>query len=304
MPTIACPRCRLPIDASERTEEGRVYCSKCRDWFATGPSTAITSGSRDLPPRPGPSRYDDIDESESVEEAERRRRIRRRARFVDEHDAVMPPLGRGLALTACILLVVVGFAEAAMIGVYIWHAIRDAGPFTLLETQSIVAAFEWLLFFVAGIVFIGWLRTAHRNLGYLRGPKLVWSSGWAAGSFFVPIACLISPYLVVQEMWVASGPLVRTPTEDDGFEPRPSSGNVLLMSWWGLWALGNCLAWLIGNVFLWLEPNLPRLIGVLIVPHVLFLIDVPLAILVIRGMVARQESRWQELVAAEAGDLS
>ena len=295
MPTLSCPRCRRPIDASERTPEGRVYCTNCRDWFATGPTTAITSRQR--------REFDDLDDPESDEEAERRRRIRRRQRYAAEHLAVRPPLGRGLALTSCAMLVVVGLAEAAMIGVYVWDAISDAGPIRLLENLTIFGFVEWAFFILAGIVFVGWLRMAHRNIDHLRGPRMRWSSGWAAGSFFVPFACLISPYLVVQEMWVASGPLHRPPVEDEGFEPRRMPGDVLLKSWWGVWAVANCLSWLIRNVFVMFEPNLPRLIGVLFVPHLLFLIDVPLVLLVIRGMIDRQESRWQELVAAEMAEL-
>jgi hypothetical protein len=272
-----------------------MYCASCRDWFATEPTTAIAAGRRPA--------YD-IDEPESAEEAERRRRIRRRQRYSNEGLAVRPPLGRGLAWTACALIVVVGLAEAAMIGVYVWHAINDAGPFTIMETLTIFGFAQWLLYIVSGIVFVGWLRMAHRNIDHLRGPRMRWSSSWAAGSFFVPFACLISPYLVVQEMWVASGPLVRPPVDDDGFEPRRLPGDVLLKSWWGVWVVANCLGWFLRNVFVLFEPNLPRMIGLLIVPHLLFLIDVPLAILVIRGMVARQESRWQELVAAAAAKLS
>ena len=49
-----------------------------------------------------------------------------------------------------------------------------------------------------------WACRCFRNVGALGAANLRWSPGWAACGWFVPLANLAIPYLVVRELWVAS----------------------------------------------------------------------------------------------------
>ena len=306
MPTISCRWCRLPIEASERARDGRVYCPHCRDWFAPGvdfdlPATAITSDARAASLRSGPPKYEELDDDAfDPVDAERERRIRRQRRHLGatENRSLLPPQGRGNGRAATILLGFVGVGEAALFGVYVWQTFRDAGPRSLEFVSAVSGLFEWLGFFLAGIYFILWLKQANRNVAFMRGPKLRWTSTWAAGGFFIPVVNLAIPYLVVQEAWKASDP---GPTGNDSFEPRPSGRSVLIDVWWGIWVVANGLV-LMSRYTLPLLPRMDWTMTLLLLaPHLLFAVDAALAILVVGSLIRRQETRWQAILAADAG---
>ncbi len=59
--------------------------------------------------------------------------------------------------------------------------------------------------------------------------KLSYSPGWAVGSIFLPVANLVIPLLVVQEIWKASDP--QTPPDDPkAWRKNPLS--FLAVFWW------------------------------------------------------------------------
>jgi Domain of unknown function (DUF4328) len=305
VPIVSCPLCRQPLAGSERPGDRRLYCPTCREWFsvtAERPKSSFTVGRNDAPPRREPAREDAdaFDGDAALDDDERRRRIRRRRRLIEtDGESVSPPLGRGIGISACILLAVAGFAELAMVGNYIRESINDAGPRTIEMTLALQNMLEYLLFLVTGTVFLGWLRLAHRNVAFLRGPELSRSSGWTVGSFFVPLLCLVSPYLAIQEIWKASTPLPSTtsnPAADEEFEPSRPGPSMLIRTWWIVWVAANCLAPLLRTFALAFERDLWRLIPLLAVPHLLFAIAAPLAILVVRAMTLRQEERWRSLL--------
>jgi len=77
-----------------------------------------------------------------------------------------------------------------------------------LDVLTMVGARLWMLgLFVTVVAFITWLFQARRNAGRLRGgPK--WAPGWAIGGWFIPVANLVIPYKVVQDVQKASSPYV------------------------------------------------------------------------------------------------
>ena len=88
---------------------------------------------------------------------------------------------------------------------------------------------------VAAAAFVTWLYQARRNAGRLGGsPK--WAPGWAVGGWFIPLASLVIPYLVVREVRRASAPA-----------PQP-----VPVGWWGTSVLAtvllNRLIWLYDGV--------------------------------------------------------
>jgi hypothetical protein len=59
---------------------------------------------------------------------------------------------------------------------------------------------------VAAATFIVWLHQARRDAGRLGGEP-EWAPGWVVGGWFIPVANLVIPYLVVRDVWRAGGPL-------------------------------------------------------------------------------------------------
>jgi hypothetical protein len=59
---------------------------------------------------------------------------------------------------------------------------------------------SWILWSLAAAsAFVVWLHQARRNAGRLGG-ALEWAPGWAVGGWFIPVASLVIPYLVVRDV--------------------------------------------------------------------------------------------------------
>jgi Domain of unknown function (DUF4328) len=58
---------------------------------------------------------------------------------------------------------------------------------------------------VAAAAFVAWLYQARRNAGRMGG-SLKWAPGWAVGGWFIPVASLVIPYLVMRDVRRASAP--------------------------------------------------------------------------------------------------
>lgn len=56
------------------------------------------------------------------------------------------------------------------------------------------------------VVFLVWFSQAYANLKELRANDRQYSTGWAVGGWFIPIANLVVPYNVAKEIWKASSP--------------------------------------------------------------------------------------------------
>jgi hypothetical protein len=65
------------------------------------------------------------------------------------------------------------------------------------DASTLVAA---LVFVLTGLAFIQWLYRARRNLDGLGATGLKWRPSWAIGGWFIPVANLVIPPLVVHEV--------------------------------------------------------------------------------------------------------
>jgi hypothetical protein len=87
-----------------------------------------------------------------------------------------------------------------------------------------------LVYIPTVVVFLMWVYRAHENLAAFGVPKhqLQHSSGWAVGSFFVPLANLIIPYRAITELWRKS-----VPNQTSMFGELSPPG--FFPAWWGFW---------------------------------------------------------------------
>ena len=109
---------------------------------------------------------------------------------------------------------------------------RDAD--TVARTTAVVLVVSVV---VVGPVFVTWMWRAARNQQVLhRGPERL-GSGWAIGGWFVPLANVVIPVLVVQDLWRGSDAAI------DLGDPRwrIADRSWLVGWWWGL-LLGGTLA--------------------------------------------------------------
>jgi hypothetical protein len=100
-----------------------------------------------------------------------------------------------------------------------------------------VAIASIVLLILTAIAWLGWQSLAYRNaldLG-IRNPRF--STGWAIGWWFVPVATLVKPKQVMNDIWRGSDPgLVGN---ESGFSERPV--DMLLHLWWAAWLASTFL---------------------------------------------------------------
>jgi hypothetical protein len=104
-----------------------------------------------------------------------------------------------------------------------------------------LALLEIAVYIATIVFFLMWLYRSYENLpafGVRRG-DIEYSSGWAVGSFFVPIVLLIIPYRAVRELWRKS-----VPNQSNMF--RELSPPAFFPLWWAAWLLSG----VVGQIYL------------------------------------------------------
>jgi hypothetical protein len=94
--------------------------------------------------------------------------------------------------------------------------------------QRAFGIIQFALGIAAAVVFIRWLHAAYKNVGLVAPAERRYATGWAIGSWFVPILNLFRPKQIVNDVWRAGG--------KDVEDAQPGW---LLAGWWLLWLLGN-----------------------------------------------------------------
>jgi hypothetical protein len=125
----------------------------------------------------------------------------------------------GLALTVVGLMAVV--AAFPLLSRVLWAFIpRDASFDTLQAARYTSLGVESLLMLGAAILFLVLLHGVYKNL-HARGAPLRYSPGFAVGSWFIPFANIVLPYLAVR----------------DAFRFATGKGAGLVLGWWLVYML-------------------------------------------------------------------
>lgn len=90
-----------------------------------------------------------------------------------------------------------------------------------------------LLSLATAAVFFAWLYRANANVRALGADDMMGSPGLGIGWFFIPLANLFMPYMIVRDVWRASG----RPRDWQG-EGAPAA----ILLWWICWLAGGILA--------------------------------------------------------------
>jgi len=97
----------------------------------------------------------------------------------------------------------------------------SSGTVTLEQFQAaedrhdLVVLVQMAVYLVAGIAFIRWFHRAYANLPAVGIDGLGHRTGWAIGAWFVPIASLVWPKRIADEIWRGSDPSLEPDRSDD-----------------------------------------------------------------------------------------
>ena len=156
---------------------------------------------------------------------------------------------------------------------------------------------KFAAYVATAVLFCVWVHRAYKNLKALGNPDklLNYSPGWAVGSFFIPLASLVLPYIIVKEIWDRSDPNVRT---QDDLQFQPTGGSPLLLGWWIVWIVSNVLT---NMAYGMMDENAPPdaqhiVTNVSIITDFANLAAAALAVLVVQAITRRQEERSRHVV--------
>jgi hypothetical protein len=169
----------------------------------------------------------------------------------------------------------------------------SSGDMQLSENvQAAIRPFQFVAFIVTAVFFLIWIYRAHANLPWLGSRNLQYSPAWAIGGFFIPFVNLVLPFLVVREIWKASDP-----KRMDGHSWKDSQLSLLVLWWWILFLVAG-IAPLVVSIALGCADGRADLLNWTWVYLVSDVLDIPaaiLSILVVRGMVSRQDKKHSNL---------
>lgn len=150
------------------------------------------------------------------------------------------------------------------------------------------------LYLLTAVVFLVFLHRAYRNtVAFGHTPQH--GLGWAVGAWFVPFLNLVRPFQIVREIWHASDP------DTDAEQPITDQSPPLLVAWWASWIIMNIAGQITFRVSLNAETasSLRTATMLNIGNDLLTLVAAPLAALVVRGLVQRQEARATRRMSEE-----
>jgi hypothetical protein len=154
----------------------------------------------------------------------------------------------------------------------------------LVDLVAVVAFYGT---FITSIVFFCmWLHRVVRNMPSLGSPDPRWSPARAVGFCFVPVLNLFQPFWSVLDAWRGADPSRRWADAATRKAARPSA---LLVAWWASWLIGGLLSRIAFRM------NGAPGDEVDLAANIVLIVAAVLAILVVRGVTARQD-RKNELI--------
>ena len=140
-------------------------------------------------------------------------------------------IGMWCGAAICALIVILGFAAGAK--VQSWN-----GRFTSVQYENAsrgfigATGFGILLYLVMFVLLIIWTWKAAKASEVLQSGPRTWRAGWAIGSWFIPFASLVIPFLVIGEVdKIAQAP--RVDGRADSIWHSTSTSAIGHCWWWG-----------------------------------------------------------------------
>jgi Domain of unknown function (DUF4328) len=156
-------------------------------------------------------------------------------------DPIAPPMALVAKPARTAALRAAGGVTAALLAVVIVTSLADMlltpravedpnGPIALVEIGASLVRVVAMVGTAAALM--AWLYIAAENV-QAWGIRLKWGPGWAIGAWFIPVANLVIPVLVVNELARASA----SPVSPQWAPQRAGTG--LIAAWWAMFLLGT-----------------------------------------------------------------
>ena len=171
------------------------------------------------------------------------------------------------------------------------------------DRQATIGGLQILLLVIAGIVWLGWFRTAYRNLPALGAREPRFKPGWALGAWFVPFLNLVRPKQMTDDLWRSSDPTLPPQAEPLW---RAKSVHPVVHWWWGFWLL----SWFAGRFGASADSESPTIDDAQMTALLTTVSDAAsvvagiLAIQIVRAVTARQEARAASLAMMAPATVS
>jgi hypothetical protein len=199
--------------------------------------------------------------------------------------ALVIALGANAAMAWIVLFGLYTFLERA------WRGLggRFAGQSLESHWAQLEAArhLQGLAWVVTAVLFLLWMLRVYGNAAATGFARIRLSPRWIVGTFLVPGVNLVWPFLVIREIWGASGP-------DADAEMEPRRTPAWLAWWWGLFVLATLLDpgfWrLAEDLSARLSLGLPTLL--MVTAQLVEIAAAVLGIVVVRRISQRQEEQW------------
>jgi len=139
----------------------------------------------------------------------------------------------------CDIILIIGY----LFQIELLPRIESGIGYTLEEAERsdlilmVVGVLYTVVYIISVITFIQWFRRAYYNLHTIE-KNLLFTEGWAAGAWFVPILNLFRPYQIMQELYNKTFAILRTNLES--FSNKKNSN--LVGTWWFAWIVANFIA--------------------------------------------------------------
>ena len=152
-------------------------------------------------------------------------------------------------------------------------------------------------YIVTGIVFVIWFQRCYKNSQALGASHLRFSSGWAAGAWFVPFLNLVRPKQIADDIWKSTDPAAPA---QQGSSWMANSVPALINAWWGFFIGGA----VVGRIVATLSRNSDSLSELRTLDRaaagaqIITVVAAILAVLVVRAMTTRGEERAATLGVA------
>jgi hypothetical protein len=127
---------------------------------------------------------------------------------------------------------------ALVLNISTFRSVNDMGDVskTALFVNGLFGLFSFFPYAVLGIFFLLWMSRAYQNLYRSDVGKLEFSSGWAVGAWFIPLANLFMPCSLMDEIWNKTQLAYR---KEQPFEKKKST---LVFYWWFAYIFAGIVA--------------------------------------------------------------
>ncbi len=178
-----------------------------------------------------------------------------------------------------------GMSLADGSSINIWFAIIGLG-----------AILEILLRVAVMVLFLIWEYRSFNNLSALKARNLEFSPGWAVGWWFIPFANLVKPFQAIRELWNESDPDF---DEETSFLHTSAGTPEIIGFWWASFLISGFIG-RITDKLVSADGEPSQFFPVLLIVGSLFQLAASiLIILIVKGVTARQEQRFNKLVSTE-----